>query len=203
MESYNIYELGKIYKRERKMVKSISKKIINSIATDEKYSKDELEQMEYALVTILFESIKLASVIIIFSLFGYIKEVIIIEGIMCLVKPSIGGYHEETQTKCFIATVLLTTGILILSLQCKLSFLSNCILLFLSIFCIWNQAPVINAKMPITRPELIKKNRIRGLIILIILGLLAIVLYNYSSYYSIITWTILFLAIQMFNKRES
>ena len=185
------------------MVKSISKKIINSIATDEKYSKDELEQMEYALVTILFESIKLASVIIIFSLFGYIKEVIIIEGIMCLVKPSIGGYHEETQTKCFIATVLLTTGILILSLQCKLSFLSNCILLFLSIFCIWNQAPVINAKMPITRPELIKKNRIRGLIILIILGLLAIVLYNYSSYYSIITWTILFLAIQMFNKRES
>ena len=65
------------------MVKNICKKIIKSIATNENYSKDELEQMEYALVTILFELIKMISVIIIFSLFGYFKEVIIIEGIMC------------------------------------------------------------------------------------------------------------------------
>lgn len=184
------------------MVRSISKKIINSIATNEKYSENELEQMEYALVTILFESIKMVSGIIIFSLFGYGKEVIIIEGIMCLVKPSIGGYHEETQIKCFIATLLLTAGILILSLQCNLSFISNCILIVLSIFCIWNQAPVINPQMPITRSELIKKNRIRGLSISIILGLISIVLYNYSSYYSIITWTILFEAMLMFNKRQ-
>ena len=44
------------------MVKNISKKIIKSIATNEKYSKDELEQMEYALVTILFELIKMISI---------------------------------------------------------------------------------------------------------------------------------------------
>jgi accessory gene regulator B len=106
---------------------------------------------------------------------------------MCVVKPFIGGYREDTQIKCFIATVLLTAGILILSLQCNLSLTSNCILIFLSIFCIWNQVPVINSKMPITLPERIKKNRIRGLSTSIILRLIAIVLYNYSSYYSVIT----------------
>lgn len=185
------------------MVKSVSKKIVNSIATNDNYSKDELEQMEYALVTISFELIKMISLVIIFSLFGYFDKVIIIAGIMCVVKPFIGGYHEETQFKCFIATMLLTAGILILSLQCNLSFTSNCILIFLSIFCIWNQAPVINSRMPITRPELIKKNRVRGLSTSIILGLISIVLYNYSSYYSLITWTILFHAVLMFNKRES
>ena len=111
------------------MVKDVSKRIIKSIATNEKYSKDELEQMEYALVTISFELIKMISLIIIFSLLGYFNEVIIIAGIMCVVKPFIGGYHEETQIKCFIATFLLTTGILILSLQCNLSFISNCILI--------------------------------------------------------------------------
>ena len=184
------------------MVKSISKRMINSISANDNYSKDELEQMEYALVTILFELIKMISLIIIFSLFGYFNEVMIIAGIMCVVKPFIGGYHEETQIKCFIATLLLTVGILILSLQVNLTFISNCILIFLSIFCIWNQAPVINSKMPITRPKLIKKNRVRGLSTSIILGLLSIVLYNYSSYYSIITWTILFEATLMFNKRE-
>jgi len=183
------------------MVKNISKKIINSIATNDKYSKDELEQMEYALITVLFESIKIILVIIIFSLFGYFKEIIITQGIMFLVKPFIGGYHEETQIKCFITSMLSITGILILSLQCSLSFLSNCILIFLSIFCIWNQAPVINFKMPITRPELIDKNRNTGLRNVTILGLISIVAYNYTSYYSIITWTILLLAIEMFNKR--
>ena len=184
------------------MVKNISKRMINNIATNDNYSKDELEQMEYALVTILFELIKMVFLIIIFSLFGYFNEVMIIAGIMCAVKPFIGGYHEETQIKCFIATVLLTAGILILSLQCNLSFIGNCILIFLSIFCIWNQAPVINSKMPITRPELIKKNRVRGLSTSMILGLISIVLYYYSSYYSLITWTILFQSALMFNKRE-
>lgn len=185
------------------MVKRISEKIINSIATDDNYSKDELERMQYALVTISFELIKMISLIVIFSMLGYFEKVIIIAGIMCIVKPFIGGYHEETQIKCFIATVLLTAGILILSMQCNLSFISNCILIFLSIFCIWNQAPVINSKMPISRPQLIKKNRIRGLSTSILLGLISIGIYYYSNNYSTITWTLLFNAALMFNKRES
>ena len=122
---------------------------------------------------------------------------------MVAIKPFIGGYHEDSQIKCFIATLLLTTGEIILSTYSTLSFISNCILISISIFCIWNQAPVINPKMPITRPELIKKNRIRGLTSTIILGLVSIVLYNYSSYYSLITWTILFHAVLMFNKRTN
>lgn len=187
------------------MVRTISKRIINSIAksTTDKYNSDELEQMEYALVTILFESIKMISTILIFSLFGYWKEVIIIQIIMCSVKPFIGGYHEETQIKCFITTLLSITGIMILSMQCTISFISNCILIFLSIFCIWNQAPVINSKMPITRPEIINKNRKTGLRNVTIIGLISIVTYNYLSYYLIITWTILLLALEMFNKRKN
>jgi accessory gene regulator B len=184
------------------MLRIVSSKIIKNIATNDNYSKDELEQMEYALVTILFESIKVISTIVIFSLFGYFKETIIIQLIMFMVKPFIGGYHEETQIKCLITTMLSITGILILSLQCNLSFVSNCILIFLSIFCIWNQAPVINLKMPITRPEVIEKNRKKGLRNVTLFGVISIVAYNYTSYYLIITWTILVLAMEMFNKRE-
>lgn len=185
------------------MVKCISKRVINSLAKSESYSKDELEQMEYVLTVILFESIKICSLIIIFSLFGYFDKIMIIVAIMCTVKPFIGGYHEETQIKCFIATVLLTAGELILSMQCELSFISNFILIFLSVFCIWNQAPIINSKMPITRPELIQKNRIKGIRNSILIGIISVVLYNYSSYYSVITWTILFHALLMFNKKGS
>ncbi|WP_026886145.1 accessory gene regulator ArgB-like protein [Clostridium beijerinckii] len=183
------------------MVKSISRKIINSIATNDNYSKDQLEQMEYILVSILFEAIKLFSVVVIFSLLGYFDKIIVILAVMSMTKIFIGGYHEDTQVKCFIATVLLAVGILVLSSQCNLSFVGNCILIVLSIFCLWHQVPVINPKMPITRHELIRKNRMRGLSIAIILGIASIALHNFSSYYSLITWTILFNTILMFNKR--
>jgi accessory gene regulator B len=176
---------------------------MNSIAADGKYSREQIEQMEYTLVTVVFEVIKIILVIGIFALFGYFDKVIIITGVMCMVKPFIGGYHEDTQLKCFVATMLVTTGILILSLQCNLSFIGNCILIFLSIFCIWNQAPIINSKMPITSSQLIESNRIRGIYASIICGLLAIILYDFSSYYSLITWTVFIETMLMFNKRES
>lgn len=185
------------------MVNNISKKIIKSISTNEIYNKEQLEQMEYALKIILYELIKMLSLVVAFSIIGYFVQAVIIAGIMCIVKPFIGGYHEDTQIKCFITTVIMTGGILLLSLQCDLSFIGNCILIALSIFCIWHQAPIINSKMPITRPELIRNNRVRGLSTSILLGVLAVVLYNYSSYYSVITWTLLFEAILMFNKKKS
>lgn len=184
------------------MIRSLSKNIVKYVANDN-YTKDEKEQMEYVLNTFFFESIKMLMSIIIFSILGYFKEVVIITVIMISVKPFIGGYHEDTQLKCFIATMLLTTGELILYFQCPLNFWTNLMLMGISIFCIYNQAPVINPKMPITRPQIIKKNRRIGLVNVIIIGLIAVIFYNYNIYSSLMTWTILIIAILMFNKRTN
>ena len=183
------------------MVRKISKKVVEFVAQDN-YTKEEKEEMDYVLRTILFESIKLISTIVIFSILGYFIESVIIISVMSLSKPFIGGYHEDTQLKCFIATMLLTAGILILSLNTSFTFWGNCIVLIICIFCIYNQAPVINPKMPITHPHLIQKNRDKGLCNVIVLGIVSIMLYKYSDYYLLITWTIVFQTILMFNKRE-
>ena len=183
------------------MVRKISKKVVEFVAQDNN-TKEEKEEMDYVLRTILFESIKLISTIVIFSILGYFIESVIIISIMSLTKPFIGGYHEDTQLKCFIATMLLTAGILILSLNTSFTFWGNCIVLIICIFCIYNQAPVINPKMPITHPHLIQKNRDKGLCNVIVLGIVSIMLYKYSDYYLLITWTIVFQTILMFNKRE-
>lgn len=184
------------------MIRRFSKRVVDSIPNDN-YSKDELEQMEYTLRIILFEAIKFILMIIIFSLVGYLKEIIIVIGIMLITKPFIGGYHENSQIGCFITSVIVIVLEITLSIQCTLSFWSNCILIGISIFCIYNQAPIINPKMPLTRLELINKNRKIGFRNSIVIGLISIVLYNYSNYYAIITWTILFEALLMFNKRVS
>ena len=45
--------------------------------------------MEYAIITISFELIKMIALIIILSVFGYFKQVMIIVGIMVIIKPFI------------------------------------------------------------------------------------------------------------------
>ena len=66
----------------------------------------------------------------------------------------------------------------------------------------YNRAPVINSKMPITRLELIQKNRTKGVRNSIILGVISILLYKYTFMYSLITWTLIIEVLLMFNKRE-
>lgn len=183
------------------MIRKFSKKLIDSIS-DENYSKVDLEQMDYVLRIILFEAMKDILLTIIFSLAGYFKEIVIIIGLMIVTKPFIGGYHEYSQIKCFITSIILITADITLSFTCTLNFWSNCILIVISIFCIYNQAPIINPQMPLTRLELINKNRKIGLRNSIVIGMISIILYRYSKYYTIITWTVVFEALLLFNKRQ-
>ncbi|AOR22837.1 accessory gene regulator ArgB-like protein [Clostridium taeniosporum] len=184
------------------MIREFIKKFVQDICQHNGYTEEQCEQIQYTTTVFFFELVKLISIIILFSLCGYWKESIIIIGIMCVTKPFIGGYHEDTQMKCFIATMLITTGVILLSLNCKLNFISNIILILISLFSIYNTAPVLNDKMPITRLELIKRNRVLGISISSVLGISSIFLYKYSNLYELITWTILFQSILMFNKRE-
>ncbi|MBW6408659.1 accessory gene regulator ArgB-like protein [Clostridium weizhouense] len=183
------------------MIRQLIKNSVKNVSDYNGYTKEQCEQMQYIATLLFFELIKLISIILIFSVLGYFKESIIIIVVMSFTKPFIGGYHEETQIKCLIASLLITTGVIELSLHSKLSFVSNCILIAISLFCIWNTAPVINSKMPITRPSIIKKNRLLGITISIMFGIISIGLYHYSDLYEFITWTILFQAMLMFNKK--
>ncbi|WP_315077580.1 accessory gene regulator B family protein [uncultured Clostridium sp.] len=184
------------------MIRSFIGNFVQDICNHNGYSKEQCEQIQYTTTVLFFELIKLMSIIIIFSLIGYCKESIIIIGIMSITKPFIGGYHEDTQIKCFIATMFITTGVILLSLNCKLNFISNSILILISLFSIYNTAPVLNYRMPITRLELIKRNRVLGISISSVIGISSILLYKINNIYELITWTILFQAMLMFNKRE-
>ena len=184
------------------MIRKISHKIIQYIS-ENNYTYEEKEEMEYILNTIIFESLKILFTVIIFSLLGYFKESLIIVSIMAVTKPYTGGYHEDSQLKCFLATMLLTAGIIFMSMQTTFTFWANCIILLFCIFCMHHQVPVINCNMPITHPDLIKKNRVNGLRNAILCSVVSIVLYKHSSYYCIITWVILFQTMLLFNKKSN
>ena len=182
------------------MIEKFSKNIINDLSKYNNYTKEQQEQMEYTLRVLSYEFIKGIIIIIIFSCFGYLKEAILTLGVMSITKPFIGGYHEDSQTKCFIATLILTLSITLLSNVNHLSFLSCLILNLMSIFCVYNKAPVINDKMPLTRKELIKKNRVIGITSIVILSVISLIMFKIKWFSQIIVWTNIIQTMFMFNK---
>lgn len=182
------------------MIERFIYKFVDDLGEYNNYSNEQIEQIKYTLKAIMFEVIKLSLTIIVFSILGYFKESLVTILVMSITKPFIGGYHEDTQVKCFIATLILVFFIVFLAQYSRLSFISCIILNLISIFSVYNKAPVIDDRMPITREDLIKRNRIIGISSILILAIASIILYKITWLAQIIVWTILVQAMLMFNK---
>lgn len=182
------------------MIEKLIYKFIDNIGEFNNFDDIQLEQAKYTFKILIYEITKLLILTIIFSLFGYFIEIITILFIMSATKPFIGGYHEDTQLKCFIATLLISIGIIFLMKYSNLSLLSLITLNLLIIFSVYNKAPIINDKMPITKDDLIIKNRKLGISAVILFSISSIILFKISWLSQLIVWTLLVQTILMFNK---
>ncbi|MBB6714014.1 accessory gene regulator B family protein [Clostridium gasigenes] len=183
------------------MSRKLLKKIIKELALVSGYTKDQEEQVEYTIRVLFLEIIKIILLLFIFKIIGYFNEGLTLLICMVLTKPFIGGYHEKTQIKCFIATLLIASMIIILSIKSKLDFFSIIVLDMISIFIVYNRAPILNDDMPITKLELINKNRRIGITMTILASVISLIVFEIAEYSEIIVWTIFINASLMFNKK--
>lgn len=182
----------------RTLIRTISKYI--SIANN--YSIDQEEVLEYSIRVFTFEIIKILGILIIFSLWGFSLQAIIIVITMSTTKPFLGGYHEDTQLKCFAATLIIVGSIIYLSNNITIDLISKLILNLIIIFCIWQQIPIVNPKMDLTKEELIKRNRIVGIFFAIVYLVISILFYKVKTLSDTIVWVLLYQALLLFNKRK-
>lgn len=182
-------------------LRKLIKRLAEYISERNQYNSDEREQIEYSMRVFIFETLKIACVIIFFSLIGYTIQAIIAITTMVTIKPFIGGYHEDTQIKCFIATLIIIGSVIYLSNHVNINLISCFILEGISFYCIWQQAPIINPKMILTRVDLIQRNRKVGLSIIVLYILLSTIFYKYTTTCRIVCWTLVFQALLMFNKK--
>lgn len=183
------------------MIRKLVGIVANDICNYNNYDEEKREIINYTLLITTFEIIKTIILLMLFSILGLFKEIFIVLLVMACTKPFMGGYHEDTQFKCLISTAILAFVIIYLSMINKLDLPSLVLINVINIFAIYNRAPVINSDMPITREDLINKNRrlaIRNSLIFIILALL---LHHIGICSSIITWTLLIQVCLMFNKK--
>lgn len=183
-------------------MENIISRFAENIAVYNNYSNDQKEEIEYTLKIIIYETTKILFLIIMFYFVGYLSEALVILFVMSITKPFIGGYHEDSQIKCFIATSILIFIIIQFVKEINITFWGSVLLNSISIFAIYNKAPIINEKMPITKENLIRRNRLIGILNALILAIISLSLFNLTQLAKVIVWTILIQCIFMFNKNE-
>ena len=183
-------------------MENIIEKFVKNIAIHNDFTDEQRGDIEYTLKVISYELIKIIAIIFIFYLGGYLKESLIVLFVMGITKPFIGGYHEDSQIKCFIATLILVAIIIQLSITSNISYISAAALNVISVFVVYNRAPIINDKMPITKSSLIKRNRMIGIINISALSIGSLIFFNSTILSQVVIWTICIQAMFMFNKNE-
>ena len=96
------------------MVKKITKLVVNDLSKYANYNTDQKEQIEYSLAIIIYELIKFIFLLLSLYFLGFFKEGLVVLISMIISKPFIGGYHEDSQIKCFFATFLIVFSLILL-----------------------------------------------------------------------------------------
>lgn len=188
-----------------RIITNVEKKIdcfVEDICKYNNFTQEKTEEIQYVMRLMMYEILKIITIIIIFSMFGYFKEVVLIIFTMACVKPFTGGYHETSQKRCLIATTILCCLTILIAKNSNLNLVSTILISIINIFCIYHQAPIINKCMPITKPSLIKKNNKIALVNSIILSMISIFIIKYGVYSNIITWTLTINVCLMFNSKK-
>lgn len=184
------------------MIRQKMKKFTGDICEYNGYSQQQREEIEYTFRIFIFEILKIFILVGLFSFSGYFREILCIVLTMSLTKPFTGGYHENSQIKCLVVTMIISIIIIILAINNNLNIISIVLLNLINIFSIYHQAPIINDNMPLTRNDLIIRNKVLALLSSSILFLVSLILYNKGIYSSIITWTLFINSCLMFNKKH-
>ncbi|MBC5996795.1 accessory regulator AgrB [Romboutsia ilealis] len=175
---------------------------VEEICKYNNFTQDKTEEIQYVMRLMMYEVLKIITIIIMFSILGYSKEVVLIIFTMICVKPFTGGYHETSQKRCLIATTMLCCLTILMAKNSNLNLVSTILISIINIFCIYHQAPIVNKCMPITKLSLIKKNNRIALINYIILSMISIFIIKYRVYSNIIIWTLTINVCLMFNSKK-
>lgn len=137
------------------MINKIAIKLTYYIKNNSKFNKiDELEQIQYALTTILNEVFKILILIILFSVTGTLNYFLFSIMILLSIRPFSGGLHAKTLLGCLMwTTFLFVLTSIIAPLLPKLNPCIYYIVSLLTLAIVIVQAPYPNLKRPIKRKK--------------------------------------------------
>lgn len=137
------------------MMDKLAFRLTSYIKDNSNFNKvEELEQIQYSILTILNEIFKISILIILFSIIGNLHYLIFSMIILLSIRLFAGGLHAKTLLGCLMwSTLLFTFTSIIAPLSPKLSPIIYYILSALNLVVIIVQAPYPNQKRPIKKKK--------------------------------------------------
>ena len=131
------------------MKKFLINKCMNYIKRKNTYSKQELQEIEYGLVSIYLTISKLIFVSLICIVLGIFKEMIIFTLIFNILRMPAFGLHATKSWICLISTTILFIGIPLLCMHIELNKVVVSIICSIGILLMYKNAPADTYKRPI------------------------------------------------------
>ncbi|MCM1370297.1 MAG: accessory gene regulator B family protein [Clostridium sp.] len=148
------------------------------VQKNKKYSKDELEQIEYGLLSIYLLVTKLVIILILCAFLGILKEAIIFLIIYNIMRMPSFGIHASKSWICLVCSTIIFVGVPYISLHIEISPILKYIIGILGIINIYAFSPADTHKRPIINPTRRKVYKLLSTFIAIVYIILSFVITN-------------------------
>ena len=135
------------------MKKKVMGWCLKKVQEGKNYTKDELEQIEYGLLSIYLLITKLVVILALSLIFGILKEVIIFMIFYNIIRMPSFGLHASKSWICLLCSSIIFIGLPILMLNINLNTISKCIIGIYGIIAMYLYSPADTHKRPIVNKK--------------------------------------------------
>ncbi len=172
---------------------------LKKVQEGKSYTRDELEQIEYGLVSIYLTITKLIVIFALAIILGIFKEVIIFMVIYNIIRIPSFGLHASKSWICLLTSTIIFIGLPFLMLKIHLNIAIKCMIGIYGIICMYLFSPADTHKRPIVNKKRREIYKFLSVIFTIIFIIFSIIFENNyvcnCLIFSIIIQTIIILPI--------
>lgn len=145
---------------------------INLIKSNNKYSNEDIEKIEYGLEGIYLTFTKLIIIIALAIIFGFFKELVIVLVLFNIIRFFAFGFHAKDSLTCLITSIILILGLTYLMINININIYIKYIIIAISLINYILFAPADTIKRPLTNIKKRKYRKIGAITILLIYSIL-------------------------------
>jgi len=156
------------------MNQRIANKIMKGLAV-ERNSVAEIK-IGFFIETLLSEIEKLIIMLVICTALGYFGDIIIILGVMLLLRPYIGGTHQNTFLKCLMLTLLFCLVPIYITQYVSVGIHIGIVVTLVLVWILWKYGPITSKYRPKYTEEMLKSIKKKGTFYLLAINAFCVLL---------------------------
>lgn len=160
------------------MIEKISQKITTYLLKDTIADEERKEVLFFGVTRIVEDIPKTIGIILIGFILNILKEMLIVTAVIALYKSFVGGVHAKTNFGCFLSSVVFYLATIYCSkfivLENELCLLALILNYIFALYCIWVYVPADVPEIPKIDNELRRKTKIKAVIMLNVIYLIAL-----------------------------